>query len=538
MKLELLKKTGVLFFLLILGICSVFGKEENVPPTSPVLRSPADNSWLSLPITFIWDKGSGADNHRIEIDNNDNFEDGVVENIPLPPENDNWYVVDNLPPGTYYWRVVAVNAYGENWSETWVFNVAIWRLQESMELAQRTYLLKLYFVKDGKPLSNVLIEYRVENSLKYEDLAQTDNEGCLLFMKENENLVSLLQGKKVYFRFREFEGSALIENKPEVLIQMVPPHVFPIWLVTFGILAVGAGVGFLSMRKWALKRPKVAKVVEKKPPEEAVTILKPPPPPPFAGFKTDVGRVRTLNEDSLWLEDFSKDGNLRVLAMVADGMGGHAKGEVASRICVQTVVDFLRPVLEKGKSDYSEDIRQALSKANEEILAYALDHPEAQGMGTTVSVVVIDGNSLYVGHVGDTRVYVINGGIKQITKDHSLVQELIDRGEIKPEEARTHPQRNVVTRAVGVKRRLEVDTYSCTLSMGGYVLVCCDGLVNELEDEEIRKIVLESEKAQEACNRLVELANKRGGRDNISVVIVGPLKPAEKDTIIKKRVQR
>jgi protein phosphatase len=192
-----------------------------------------------------------------------------------------------------------------------------------------------------------------------------------------------------------------------------------------------------------------------------------------------------------------------------------------------------------GGADFAESIRQALQKANEEVIAYALDHPEAYGMGATMSVAVVDGGKLYVGHVGDTKVYVIDGGISQVTKDHSLVQELIDRGEIKPEEARTHPQRNVVTRAVGARRRLEVDTYSRTIPEGGYVLVCSDGLVNEVEEAEIRKLVLEAGKAQEACEKLVELANKRGGQDNISVVVVGPLKGRpQAETVIKRRPEK
>jgi serine/threonine protein phosphatase PrpC len=148
-------------------------------------------------------------------------------------------------------------------------------------------------------------------------------------------------------------------------------------------------------------------------------------------------------------------------------------------------------------------------------------------MGTTASAVVIDGAQLYVGHVGDTRVYVIKNKITQITKDHSLVQELLDKGEITPEEARNHPQKNVITRAIGVGSNLEVDVFSETLEEGDYVLLCCDGLVNEVEDKEIMRIVLDSERLQDACDELIDLANKRGGKDNVSVVIIGPIKAPE-----------
>ena len=157
-------------------------------------------------------------------------------------------------------------------------------------------------------------------------------------------------------------------------------------------------------------------------------------------------------------------------------------------------------------------------------------------MGTTASAAIIIDNLLCVGHVGDTRVYIIRDKMIQLTKDHSLVQELIDKGDITAEQARFHSQRNVITRAVGISSNLKVDVLSRILSEGDYVLLCCDGLINEVEDDEMFNLVLKSKDSQDACERLVNLANDRGGKDNISVIVVGPLEISEQihcPTVVK-----
>lgn len=256
--------------------------------------------------------------------------------------------------------------------------------------------------------------------------------------------------------------------------------------------------------------------------------------PMQVGYKSDVGMIRSLDEDSIAVIDFSSSYESRdakkVFAVVADGMGGHSKGEVASQLATKTISENISSLLlEKsveGKA-YEEALRDGFLKANQNIIDRTLGHSECIGMGTTASAAIIDGARLYVGHVGDTRVYIIKDEMIQVTKDHSLVQELLDKEEITPEQARKHPQKNVITRAIGASSNLEVDVFSRTLEEGDYVLVCCDGLVNEVEDQEIKRIVLNSAKLQDACDELVNLANKRGGRDNISVIAIGPIKIPE-----------
>jgi protein phosphatase len=251
--------------------------------------------------------------------------------------------------------------------------------------------------------------------------------------------------------------------------------------------------------------------------------------------KSDVGAVRSLDEDSIVVIDYcasyESDRLRKIFAIVADGVGGYSKGEVASYMATKTISEHVMPLFLKKVVDgkeYEEKLQKGFRKANELIMDYALNHPECVNMGTTASAVVIDGKYVYVGHVGDTRAYVTSeNGITQITKDHSLVQQLVDEGKITIKEARNHPQKNVITRAIGVGSNLEVDVFSHTLRDKDYVLLCCDGLVNEVEDEEIMRIVLSSNTLQDACDELVDLANERGGRDNISVIAIGPIKIPE-----------
>ena len=263
--------------------------------------------------------------------------------------------------------------------------------------------------------------------------------------------------------------------------------------------------------------------------------------PMQVGYRSDVGMLRSLDEDSIVVMDcssFHESRDLkRVFAIVADGMGGYSKGEVASYLATKAVSENLVPLLFKKNvegREYEKALRAGFLEANQNIMEHALSHPECMGMGTTASAAVIDGAQLHVAHVGDTRVYIIRDEMAQVTKDHSLVQELLDKGEITPEEARNHPQKNVITRAIGVGSDVEVDVFSRALEDGDIVLLCCDGLVNEVEDREIMRIVLKSEKMQNACDELVGLANKRGGRDNISVIAVGPIKTPELEAGIEE----
>jgi len=251
------------------------------------------------------------------------------------------------------------------------------------------------------------------------------------------------------------------------------------------------------------------------------------PTKPFSiGYQSDTGRVRTQDEDSLAIMDVStiyhSQEQRRILMIVADGLGGHAKGEIASRLVVETVTRTVGLGLLEVIDDAEALLRSSLLQANHIILDQVQTHPANQGMGSTASVALVDDQRLFVGHVGDTRVYVIRNQMIQITNDHSTVQQLIDRGLITREQARTHPRRNEVTRALGIQSQVKVDTHTLRLETGDYILLCCDGLINEVQDMEIQNLVLRSTNVQQACDKLVELANQRGGHDNISIVLVGP----------------
>jgi protein phosphatase len=242
------------------------------------------------------------------------------------------------------------------------------------------------------------------------------------------------------------------------------------------------------------------------------------------GSTTDVGRKRTLNEDSIMAIEtqsaFEANQVSRCVVIVGDGMGGHQKGEVASAIGVRTVAEVVQRSLLDGEADLAGSIRQAIEEANNRILDYSVNHSECQGMGTTLTAAVIDGQQLVVGHVGDSRAYVIDENeIVQITRDHSMVQDMVEKGQITREQARNHPSRNVITRVVGYYGKVEPDIFRATLKEGDRVLVCCDGLVIHLTDEEIKQIVLQTPDPQEASSKLVTVANEKGGQDNISVIV-------------------
>lgn len=246
------------------------------------------------------------------------------------------------------------------------------------------------------------------------------------------------------------------------------------------------------------------------------------------GFATNIGRVRRVDEDSIVALDvrtaYLSEERSRLLLMVCDGMGGHSRGDVASRLAVQSVVSALLPILTSENdiptSTYHRGIQAAVYLANQTVLAYAQAKPECEGMGTTLCLVVADGENLHVANVGDSRVYLVdNQEISQVTRDHSQVQEMVDRGEISAEEARHHPQKNVITRVVGYYGEVTPDIGCLTVEDGEMVLLCCDGLTNHVPDAEIQRVVAENHDPQRACDVLVALANKEGGTDNISVLL-------------------
>jgi serine/threonine protein phosphatase PrpC len=248
--------------------------------------------------------------------------------------------------------------------------------------------------------------------------------------------------------------------------------------------------------------------------------------------RTDQGRVRKNNQDSVYAGTIKLHGSTARLALVADGMGGAKAGEQASRIASEVTQAQLQRNTDgqapPDDSAWQDLLRSAARVANRRVYEESRADTERKGMGTTLTIALIVGERLHVASVGDSRAYLLNAGgvtadgatTTQLTSDHSLVARLVDIGQITPEQARTHPQRNLLYRSIGTDPSVEVDTLSEQLEPGDVVLLCSDGLVNHVRDEEIAMIALEQPDPDRACEQLVALANERGGRDNISVVIV------------------
>lgn len=232
--------------------------------------------------------------------------------------------------------------------------------------------------------------------------------------------------------------------------------------------------------------------------------------------KTDIGMVREVNQDYVYVSDLPV-GKLPNLFIVADGMGGHKAGEFASRFTVEVVKDELAKSTEEGPEAM---IRQAITSANQRLLETAKQDSKLEGMGTTLVVATVIERTLYFANVGDSRLYLLNNDIKQVSKDHSLVQEMVRLGGIKQEDAKNHPDKNIITRAIGAKEQVEVDFYEYRLKKGDIVLMCTDGLSNMVEDTEILHIVKGSRDIVEAVEELINKANENGGKDNIGIVAV------------------
>lgn len=243
---------------------------------------------------------------------------------------------------------------------------------------------------------------------------------------------------------------------------------------------------------------------------------------------TDIGRKRKLNQDFVYSCE-QPVGNLPNLFLVADGMGGHNAGDYASKYTVETIVEEIGRSSEK---DPVRILRQAIEKANTHIREKAMEDEAFSGMGTTVVAATCLEKTLQVANVGDSRLYVVGDRITQITRDHSLVEEMVRTGGIDRESARNHPNKNIITRAIGAEETVNVDFFSVELSPGDIVLMCSDGLTNMLEDEEIRMILNGQRDIVEKAEELIKAANNNGGKDNIAVIIIEPfadeVKGAEK----------
>lgn len=227
------------------------------------------------------------------------------------------------------------------------------------------------------------------------------------------------------------------------------------------------------------------------------------------GARTDVGRVREGNEDSYLVQD--------PIFVVADGMGGHLAGEVASQTAVKVIADMARSEAPEGDGALASYIK----KANREIYDLAAADPEKSGMGTTCTLVHLDGSTAHLAHVGDSRAYLLRDGqLSQLTEDHTLVERMVREGRIRREEAAHHPQRSVITRALGIDDDVEVDEIDIEVVDGDRLLICSDGLSSMLSTDAIASVLQSGRDAQRTADVLIEEANTAGGEDNITVVVL------------------
>ena len=253
--------------------------------------------------------------------------------------------------------------------------------------------------------------------------------------------------------------------------------------------------------------------------------------------KTDVGRTRDHNEDSFMVADLSRNnaslqpevrdhelGPKGSLLMVADGMGGAASGEVASDMAIKTVLNHLMSEWmndsDNSPQQFAYRLKEAVEKANQQIHQYAKEHPENRGMGTTTTAVGILGGHVYLSQVGDSRCYLVrNGTAIQLTKDQSLMQRLVDAGELTEEEAEKSERRNIILQALGPDPKVRVDLTHQDVRKGDAVVLCSDGLSGQVKKDEIARIVASGKDLVDVCSDLIELANQRGGPDNITVIV-------------------
>lgn len=231
---------------------------------------------------------------------------------------------------------------------------------------------------------------------------------------------------------------------------------------------------------------------------------------------TDVGRVRESNQDYVYTSE-SPVGNLPNLFIVADGMGGHNAGDFASKYTVEQIVAYIENAPMTNPVDL---IRGALNKANASLMAQAKSDTTLAGMGTTVVIATIIQDCMYVANIGDSRLYLLRDELEQITRDHSLVQEMVRMGEMDASEAKSHPDKNIITRAVGAFEELEIDFFEQKVQPGDLILMCTDGLSNMVDDISIRQLIETGRDVVEKVQHLIEAANRGGGKDNITAAII------------------
>lgn len=232
------------------------------------------------------------------------------------------------------------------------------------------------------------------------------------------------------------------------------------------------------------------------------------------GILSDVGNVRKTNEDSVGYFE----GNGIDIYIVADGMGGHNAGEVASELATKIIIEYIKN--NHQDLDMKEVLSEGIKSANKKIYNIASESDDLKGMGTTVTICFKKQNKMVVANVGDSSCYIIdnNKKLSKITRDHSLVQQLLDNGTITEEKARNHPNKNIITRALGTNELVEVDLFDVDLTNVIKCVLCTDGLTNDVTYDEMYDIIMENDNAT-SCKMLVDLSKSKGGRDNISVII-------------------
>lgn len=233
---------------------------------------------------------------------------------------------------------------------------------------------------------------------------------------------------------------------------------------------------------------------------------------------TDTGAVRQQNQDGYYLDVPSEQ--LAVVA-VCDGMGGAKAGNVASLLAVETFVDALQHWQPGAPEEPATILSQAAEQANRAVYARAEADPDCHGMGTTMVAALVVEQTAYLLNIGDSRAYHVDGdGIAKVTRDHSVVEDLVARGDITPEEARTHPRKNLITRALGSEPHIRADLYELALEPGQYLLLCSDGLSNLVTDQEILYEIIHGGAPEDCCQRLLDISISRGAPDNVTVVLL------------------
>ena len=232
---------------------------------------------------------------------------------------------------------------------------------------------------------------------------------------------------------------------------------------------------------------------------------------------TDKGVVRSQNQDGYYLDVPSEH---LAVGVVCDGMGGAKAGNIASLLAVETFVDTLKHLCPEQEEAPAAALDQAAAAANAAVFHRACADPDCRGMGTTMVAVLISENTAYLLNIGDSRAYHIDqDGITRLTRDHSVVEDMVARGDITPEQARTHPRKNLITRALGAEEHIRADLYERQLKSGDFLLLCSDGLTNIVTDQELLYEVIHGGEARECCQRLLDIALSRGAPDNVTAVL-------------------